>query len=80
MSKITVRQNGVSNPVTVTKKESGIIIDCNHSGADYIDEDVTSIHTNSRTGELEITDSAMVVLACDKCPAWYDEFTESWQS
>lgn len=77
---ITVKRQYVETPITVTWKEDGLIMHCNHAGADYIDEDVTSIHTNSRTGELETTDSSMVVLACDKCPAWFDDLYGGWQT
>lgn len=53
--------------------EDGLMMECDHAGADMGDIDLGSLYYNPTTGTVEESDNTHRGLVCDKCSAWQDE-------
>ena len=53
--------------------EDGLMMECDHAGADMGDVDLSSLYYNPNTGTVEEFDNTHRGLVCDKCSAWQDE-------
>lgn len=74
VKKISVKDRSWLWPqdITVQVLEDGILVHCNHAGAEAEVMTRSSLVYDPFTGELEEREWPVTGIGCDKCPAWKD--------